>query len=223
MHFSSNIITEAPPQVDNHHELACLAAHPPIYRACPLCLNDPDRQITLLIAWKLPLMLSCPLHGCWLESYWGMPGRFFGWENADTNSTHGQRRDCGDGSAYLAGTDDGTCRVTPTTCSCRIWFRLLRRLLDELNTPLSSVGQVHGVFAMSGNVPVIHFGRDKDCGVRMKYCTTTVQLQMLEAAATAIELIESNVLRPQGEQAELFIPEPKTGFTTGISVVQTKY
>jgi hypothetical protein len=43
---------------------------------------------------------------------------------------------------------------------------------------------------------------------------------MLEAAATAIELLESNVLRSQGEQAELFIPEPQTGFTTGISVVQ---
>lgn len=54
----------------------------PIHRACPLCLNDPENQAVLL-AWKLPLMLSCPLHGCWLESYWGVPGRFLGWENAD--------------------------------------------------------------------------------------------------------------------------------------------
>ena len=54
----------------------------PINRACPLCLSDPENQAVLL-AWKLPLMLSCPLHGCWLESYWGVPGRFLGWENAD--------------------------------------------------------------------------------------------------------------------------------------------
>ena len=32
----------------------------PIHRACPLCLNDPENQAVLL-AWKLPLMLSCPL------------------------------------------------------------------------------------------------------------------------------------------------------------------
>ncbi|WP_254888696.1 hypothetical protein [Salmonella enterica] len=43
---------------------------------------------------------------------------------------------------------------------------------------------------------------------------------MLEAAATAIELLESNVLRSRGEQAELFMPEPQTGFTTGFPVVQ---
>lgn len=54
----------------------------PIHRACPLCLNDPANQAVLL-AWELPLMLSCPLHGCWLEAYWGAPGRFLGWENAD--------------------------------------------------------------------------------------------------------------------------------------------
>jgi hypothetical protein len=52
-----------------------------IHRACPLCLNPTDQAV--LLAWKLPLMLSCPLHGCWLESYWGVPGRFLGWENAD--------------------------------------------------------------------------------------------------------------------------------------------
>ena len=47
-------------------------------RACPLCLNDPANQAVLL-AWQLPLMLSCPQHGCWLASYWGMPGRHLQW------------------------------------------------------------------------------------------------------------------------------------------------
>src|SRR5690606_17218079 len=37
-----------------------------IHRACSLCLNNSTDQAVLL-AWKLPLMLSCPLHGCWLE------------------------------------------------------------------------------------------------------------------------------------------------------------
>ncbi|HFG4855879.1 TPA: hypothetical protein ACGHLQ_003085 [Salmonella enterica subsp. enterica] len=50
----------------------------------------------------------------------------------------------------------------------------------------------------------------------------TVQLQMLEVAVNAIKLIESNVVRSQGEQAELFMPEPQTGFTTGFTAVQKK-
>jgi hypothetical protein len=90
----------------------------PIHRACPLCLNDPANQAVLL-AWKLPLMLSCPLHGCWLESYWGVPGRFLGWENADA-AAHRQRRDCGDGPAYLAGTDDRPCGAAAPTHPRRI-------------------------------------------------------------------------------------------------------
>ncbi|MGV2464704.1 UNVERIFIED_CONTAM: TniQ family protein, partial [Pseudomonas aeruginosa] len=53
-----------------------------IRRACPQCLNDPTNQAVLLV-WQLPLMLSCPQHGCWLESYWGMPGRYLQWEIAD--------------------------------------------------------------------------------------------------------------------------------------------
>ena len=55
----------------------------PIHRACPLCLNDSEDQ-AILLAWKLPLMVSCPQHACRLEFYSGVPGRFLGWENADT-------------------------------------------------------------------------------------------------------------------------------------------
>lgn len=43
-----------------------------------------------------------------------------------------------------------------------------------------------------------------------------VQLQMLEAAATAIDLIESKVVSPRGEHAVLFLSEPQSGFTNGL-------
>ena len=38
----------------------------PLRRACPRCLQDPDKQ-ALLLVWPLPLLVSCPLHGCRLE------------------------------------------------------------------------------------------------------------------------------------------------------------
>jgi hypothetical protein len=90
----------------------------PIHRACPLCLNDPTNQAVLL-AWKLPLMLSCPLHGCWLESYWGVPGRFLGWENADTAPRTASDA-IADGPAYLAGADDRPCGAAAPTHPRRI-------------------------------------------------------------------------------------------------------
>ena len=116
----------------------------PIHRACPLCLNDPANQAVLL-AWKLPLMLSCPLHGCWLESYWGVPGRFLGWENADTAPRTA--------SDAIAAMDRRTWQALTTghvelprrRIHAGLWFRLLRTLLDELNTPLSHVRNLRGV------------------------------------------------------------------------------
>ena len=39
---------------------------------------------------------------------------------------------------------------------------------------------------------------------------------MLEAAATAISLIEVRYISPPGEQAKLFWSEPQTGFTSGL-------
>ena len=45
---------------------------------------------------------------------------------------------------------------------------------------------------------------------------------MLEAAATAIDLIESKVLSPHGEQATLFLPELNIGFTNGLTTAERK-
>ncbi|HIB4683795.1 TPA: TniQ family protein, partial [Klebsiella pneumoniae] len=114
-----------------------------INRACPLCLSDPENQAVLL-AWKLPLMLSCPLHGCWLESYWGVPGRFLGWENADAEPRTA--------SDAIAAMDQRTWQALTTghvelprrRIHAGLWFRLLRTLLDELNTPLSACGTCAG-------------------------------------------------------------------------------
>ena len=45
---------------------------------------------------------------------------------------------------------------------------------------------------------------------------------MLEAAATAIRLIESRVISPPGEQAKLFWSEPQTEFTNGLPTRERK-
>ena len=107
-------------------------------------------------------------------------------------------------------------------CKGDIWFRLLHRLLDELNTPLAQCG--------SGSWSIRYVW--ERCGYPVRagqglwrpyeILSPTLQLQMLEAAANAIKLLESHVVRSQGERAALFMPAPQTGFTTGFTAVQKK-
>jgi hypothetical protein len=103
-----------------------------------------------------------------------------------------------------------------------LWFRLLRTLLDELNTPLSQCG------TCAGNIRSVweRCGHPLRAGQSLwrpyELLDPAVQLQMLEAAATAIDLIESKVLSPRGEQAALFLPEPQTGFTNGLPTDKRK-
>ena len=187
----------------------------PIHRACPLCLNDSVDQAVLL-AWKLPLMLSCPQHGCWLEFYSGVPGRFLSWENADAAPrTASEAVAVMDRRTWQALTK-GYVELPRRRIHAGVWFRLLRTLLDELNTPLSQCGP----YAWSVRYAWECCGHPLRAGQSLwrpyEILAPAVQLQMLEAAATAIELIESNVVRPHGERAALFLLEPQTGFTNGM-------
>jgi len=193
----------------------------PIRRACPLCLNDPADQ-ALLLAWKLPLMLSCPLHGCWLESYWGVPGCFLGWENADTKPrTANEATAAMDRRTWQALTM-GYVELPRRRIHAGLWFRLLRTVLDELNTPLSQCG------TCSGSIRYVweRCGHPLRAGQSLwrphEILDPAVQLQMLEATATAIALIESKVLSPRGEQAELFLSEPQAEFTNGLPTDKRK-
>jgi hypothetical protein len=187
----------------------------PIHRACPRCLQDSADQ-PILLMWQLPLMLSCPLHGCWLELYCGLPGKSFGWENnlhplreANKSIVSVDRRTW---QALTAGYVD----LPRRRIHAGLWFRLLRTMLDELNTPISLCGS-HG--------STIRYVWER-CGHPIRagqflwrpyeILPTQAQLQMLEAAATAIHLIESETLRTSGEFAEVFLPEPQTEFTNGL-------
>ena len=187
----------------------------PIHRACPQCLNDPANQ-TVLLAWKLPLMLSCPLHGCGLKTYWGVPGRFLGWEDAeDAPRTASDAITAMDRRTWQALTL-GYVELPRRRIHAGLWFRLLRTLLDELNTPLShcggSAGSIRHVWEHCGHP----LRAEQSLWRPFEILAPAVQLQMLEAAATAIELIESKVVRPRGEQAALFLTEPQSGFTNGL-------
>ena len=185
----------------------------PIRRACPLCLNDSADQ-AVLIMWKLPLMLSCPLHGCWLEYYFGIPGQFFDWENTGSAPRMATKAIAAMDRRTWQALTTGNVELPRRRIHAGLWFRLLRTLLDELNTPLSQCG------ACSESIGSVweRCGHPLRAGQSLwrsyEVLDSAVQLQMLEAAATTISLIESRELIPRGEQADLFLPEPEREFTT---------
>lgn len=187
----------------------------PIKRACPLCLRDPvDHPI--LLAWMLPLMLSCPLHGCWLEPYWGLPGYFLGWEHDPCTPR--------EASELISAMDRRTWQALTTgfvelprrRVHAGVWFRLLRTLLDEVNTPISHCG--------SYGWNIRHIWERCDQSLRAgqsqwhpyEILPLAVQLQMLEATATAIHMVESGILSFGGAEAYLFQPEPQIEVPNGL-------
>ncbi len=161
-------------------------------------------------------MLSCPLHGCWLESYWGVPGRFLGWENADAEPRTA--------SDAIAAMDQRTWQALTTghvelprrRIHAGLWFRLLRTLLDELNTPLSTCGTYAGYLRQIWECCGHPLRAGQSLWRPYETLNPAVRLQMLEAAATAISLIEVRDISPPGEHAKLFWSEPQTGFTSGL-------
>jgi hypothetical protein len=193
----------------------------PIQRACPLCLNDPENQ-ALMLAWKLPLMLSCPLHGCWLELYWGVPGRFLGWMNSETSPrTANEAIAAMDRRTWQALTTRSV-KLPRRHIHAGIWFRLLRTLLDELNTPLSQCGAYRGCIRHVWESCGHPLRAGQSLWRPYEILDLAVQLQMLEATATAINMLEARAISPPGKLAELFWQEPQTRFTNGLPTVERK-
>jgi hypothetical protein len=192
-----------------------------IRRACPLCLRDPANQAVLLV-WQLPLMLSCPKHGCWLASYWGQPGRHLQWEKTEAVPLPANEAIASMDRRTWQALITGFVELPRRRIHAGLWFRLLRTLLDELNTPLSHCGGS----AASIRQVWEHCGHPVRAGQSLwrpfEVLAPAVQIQMQEAAATAIALIESRVLLPRGEQAALFLTEPQTGFTHGLPAKERK-
>ncbi len=96
-----------------------------------------------------------------------------------------------------------------------IWFRLLRTLLDELTTAQGRYGRqlddVRRVWE--------HCGHPFRAGLYswqpFETLHWTVQQQLLEAAAAAMELIEAGSLTALGTSAHLFRPEPNPRISDG--------
>ncbi len=185
----------------------------PAQRGCPVCLADPDRQ-GLLLMWRLPLMLSCPEHGCLLQQFVGLPGHLAWVQPEDQPRPATAAVQAMDRRTHHALTR-GHVQLPRRSVHAAVWFRLLRTLIDELSTPATYWGgytrDLRRAWA-SCEHPV----RAGQATWRpFESYPWPVQAQHLEATAATIDLLCTGALQGRGTHARLFAPAPQVPLDNG--------
>lgn len=97
----------------------------PMLRACPVCMEAPDRR-GLLLMWRLPLLLSCPDHDCMLEPHIGTPSMWAVWETNDTRPRNPSEAVIAMDHRTQEALTTGRVELPRRSVHAGLWFRLLR-------------------------------------------------------------------------------------------------
>lgn len=188
----------------------------PLKRACPRCIEEPNRAGLLLIG-QLPLALSCPEHRVMLEPCIGFPGDFIVWlEDGDPPRAASKAVQEMDDRTHQA-LQTGQVQLPGRSVHAGVWFRLLRTLLDEVSTPATywrtHADDLHRIWASCGH-PV----RAGQATWRpFEVWPWPVQTQLLQATAESIQLLENRTITGHGTHANLFAPAPHPPVEDGRS------
>jgi hypothetical protein len=172
----------------------------PIQRACPACLTGPAPPGLPLVG-QLPLTLSCPQHGCRLEHLQGRVGARLFWHEKNVQVTDVPARVIAMDRLTHEGMTTGTVTLPGRSVHVGVWFRLLRTLIEELNTPISYVcssaqkTQLQWIW-QAIDLPV----RAGLVGVRAVYedLDWPQQQTLLHAAAAAVHLAQDGHITARG-------------------------
>lgn len=183
----------------------------PLRRACPTCQSTAaDGPFGFTLMSQLPLTLSCPQHSCRLEAAFGGLGAFVAWEKPDTRAHPAPAPVIAMDARTHEGLRTGAVLLPHRAVHVGVWLRLLRTLIDEVSTPFSvlrtgSRRTMGRVWEMTGQPP-----RGGMVGPWRPYeALPWPQQQMfLEAAATALHLIEAGEATAHGTLSALLTPEP---------------
>lgn len=176
----------------------------PMRRACPSCAAAP---VVTLVS-QLPLTLTCPEHGCYLAETIGVLGTLFGEQKSHPQAA---------AETVIAmdrrtheGLRTGTVTLPRRQVHVGVWFRMLRTLIDELSTPVSTLPTrsrrtLQLIWEAAGHpVRAGLVGRWR----LYEHLTWEHQKGTLEAAATALRLIETGQVTGHGGLVALLTPEP---------------
>ncbi len=183
-------------------------------RACRACVAS-ESEPAYKLMWRLPLLLSCPVHGCWLDSYFLFRDCFVWDEETESRGAATEAVQKMDRRTWEASST-GAVELPRRRIHAGLWFRLLRTLLDELSVSPSNYGirqvrAIKEIWARCGQPMRGGLNRWKV----FEHLDWTAQSHLLEGAATALDLIETEVIEGAGEQAALFLAEPPAKVPSG--------
>lgn len=174
-------------------------------KACRDCLISYP-EAALLLHWQLSLMTCCPEHGLVLEPVFVLPGTALRWTNDASEEAPNALRSLDRRS--LDALTTGFVELPRRRIHAGVWFRLLRTILDEVNTPIKDVPRqqtlLKKVWAATGLRPRAGEIKWKP----FEELTAERRSAMFAAAAVAIEMIEAGVISPAGDDADLFCAPP---------------
>lgn len=177
----------------------------PTLRACQTCIKS-ESEVIIRLAWKLPVMLSCPLHECRLQPCISFSSGYLYWEEEKLMDWPVTKAiitmDTRTWQALTAGKVD----LPRRSIHAGVWFRFLRNLLNELTLPLSRTPKYSAIIKHIWET----CGHPVRAGLNMwkpyEHLPLQKQMQILEAAATAMTMIEQGLLIFPGV-SNLFQPE----------------
>jgi hypothetical protein len=172
---------------------------------CPGCLSRDEIPYRRL-HWRLTLIASCPTHGILLEpvlSPRALPQVLWKEER-----TFAPKRLCALDKITLQALSSGHATLRHVTLPTGLWLRLLRTILDELNTRAATAGVEYRVLKAvwdAVKLPVRVGARVEHPFEDMDF---TRQVDFLHAAAEAIDLVSSHRLDVRGRDAHLLRAPP---------------
>ncbi len=169
-------------------------------RLCPICATEPDRGTPLTAT--VPLMLSCPEHGCRLEAEADIT-RAAVWDEAAPHRPAPE---------YILNLDrltaqgmtSGAVALARRAVHVGVWFRMLRTLLDEVAISTSRVRR-RSAAALEQIWRTVEWPARAGLSVWQPYesLDTTRQEAMLEAASCAAHLIRDGQITAYGTLGHL--------------------
>lgn len=189
----------------------------PRMRACPICIamTTPPHPYQLL--WLLPLTLSCPLHGCCLEARDRWVVDFRDWQRKPPAPRAVSSTLLAMDTRTWQGLATGTVDLLRLQVDARVWFRLMRTIIDELGATLTECGNARSTMMKAWEEAGLRFRMGPFSWHTHEDHMPTSQLLALEAAAMAVHLLETNTLIGRGPDAAFFLPAPPGARPSGAS------
>ena len=196
-------------------------SNPSTLRGCQLCIKS-WQEPAFLLAWKLPIIVTCPFHGCRLQPYTSYLNNYVFWQEDKTTDKPVTAAILKMDRRTWQALTDGKVELPRRSVHAGVWFRMLRSILNELSLPLSyhrrQSFHIKNIWSRCG-YPI---RAGLNVWKAYEYLPLHIQINMLEAAATAMEMLEEGVLDMTHEQAKLFQSEliPENDYPSFFALVK---